>query len=217
MTINLEHIRDRNPIEDLVNEKVSLRKTGSRFIGIEHDSLVVTPKTGFYFWNSKNEHGDVFDFVGRYHLNYGSSWDSHDSDRFMEAVRFLAKRAGIRIDDNPAFHKSAGWSFRQLVTRLHEALLSHPPALNYASKARGWSLSNIRASRLGYMPADKRPLLTDLNLPDSWRSVIQRFPAGMLVYLHLQDRKLVYLSGRSIEGKRHYNAHSALTKALTWN
>jgi len=205
MTIDLDHIRERSPIEDLVNEKFTLRKTGARFVGTEHDSLVVTPKTGFYFWNSRGEHGDVFDFVGRYHLNYGSAWDSRDPTRFMEAVRYLAKRAGIEIEEEGAFHKSVGWSFRQLVARLHEALLNHPSALNYATKTRGWSLPNIRASSLGFMPSDKSALLSDLNLPDSWRLTVQKFPADMLVYLHLHNGRLVYLSGRSIEGKRHYN------------
>ena len=55
------------------------------------------------------------------------------------------------------------------------------------------------------MPADKSQLLDGLHLPERWRAVIERFPAGMLVYVHLQQGRLTYLSGRSIEGKRHYN------------
>ncbi len=55
------------------------------------------------------------------------------------------------------------------------------------------------------MPSDKRPLLEGLNLSDSWRSIIHKFPAGMLVYVHLDKGCLTYLSGRSIEGKKHYN------------
>jgi DNA primase len=50
MSIDLEHIRSRSPIEEVVNEKYSLKKQGSRFVGIEHDSLVVTLRSGFYFW-----------------------------------------------------------------------------------------------------------------------------------------------------------------------
>lgn len=55
MALDLEQIRSLNPIEDVVAEKFPLRKSGSRFIGIEHDSLVVVPNTGFYFWNSRGE------------------------------------------------------------------------------------------------------------------------------------------------------------------
>ncbi len=50
MTLDLEQIRSHNPIEDVVAEKFALKKSGSRFVGIEHDSLVVVPNTGFYFW-----------------------------------------------------------------------------------------------------------------------------------------------------------------------
>jgi len=64
MSIDLEEIRSRNSIETIVGERFPLRKSGSRFVGVEHDSLVVVPNTGMYFWNSKGEHGDVFDFVG---------------------------------------------------------------------------------------------------------------------------------------------------------
>jgi hypothetical protein len=88
---------------------------------------------------------------------------------------------------------------------LHDALLTSQTALAYPTTQRGWQLSTVKAARLGFMPYDKRPLLADLNLPDKWKAVIQRFPAGMLVYLHFENGRLTYLSGRSIEGKQHYN------------
>jgi hypothetical protein len=55
------------------------------------------------------------------------------------------------------------------------------------------------------MPQDKRSLLADLNLSDNWRTVIQKFPPNMVVYIHTEQGRLTYLSGRSIEGKKHYN------------
>lgn len=205
MSIDLEHIRSRNPIEEVVHEKFSLKKQGNRFVGIEHDSLVVTPRTAFYFWNSRGEYGDVFDFVGRYHLGYGSGWNNRDAAQFVEAVKFLAQRAGITIEDDKEFRRSHAWAERQLVARLHETLLKHKPALEYATKTRGWQLATVRAARLGFMPADKRPLVADLNLSDTWRKVIRDFPGDMLVYTHLDQGRLVYLSGRSISTKKHYN------------
>ncbi|MEQ8677157.1 MAG: CHC2 zinc finger domain-containing protein [Aggregatilineales bacterium] len=205
MSFDLEHIRSRNPIEDVISEKFSLKKSGSRFIGTEHDSLVVIPQSGMYFWNSRNEHGDVFDFVGRYHLNYGSGWNNRDSAQFMEAVEHLARRAGINIERNADFRQTPAWAERQLVQRLHEALLNTLPALSYATKQRGWDMQTIRLAKIGFMPQDKRPLLDGLNLSDTWRNVIHKFPAGMLVYIHLSNGRLTYLSGRSIEGKKHYN------------
>ena len=44
-----------------------------------------------------------------------------------------------------------------------------------------------------------------LNLSDTWRSVVNKFPPEMLVYVHLDKGRLAYLSGRSVAGKKHYN------------
>ena len=205
MSIDLEQIRSANPIEQVVGEKFTLKRQGTRFVGVEHDSLVVTPQTGQYFWNSRGEYGDAFDFVGRHLLNYGPSWNNRDAAMFLEAVRYLAQRTGIDIETENDFHKSSAWAERQLVQRLHEALLITSAALEYATQTRGWQLTTVRSARLGFMPQDKRTLLADLNLPDKWRIVVSKFPAGMLVYIHLERGRLVYLSGRSIVGKQHYN------------
>jgi DNA primase len=204
MSFDLEHLRARNPIEEVVAEKFALKKSGSRFIGVEHDSLVVVPNTGFYFWNSRGEQGDVFDFVGRHLVSLGA-WNNRDTTQFMEVVRFLAQRAGITLEENINFKQSSVWAERQLVQRLHEALLNTSAALAYVTEKRGWQSSTIKAARLGYMPQDKRPLLADLNVSDNWRTVIQKFPPNMIVYIHMQRGRLTYLSGRSIEGKKHYN------------
>ncbi len=205
MTIDLEHMRSRNPIEEVIAEKFALKKSGSRFIGVEHDSLVVTPANELYFWNSRGEHGDVFDFAGRYLLPYGNSWNNRDATQFVEVVEYLARRGGITIERGTDFRQTAGWAERQLIQRLHDALLNTPPALSYAMKVRGWDVQTIRLAKLGFMPSDKRPLLDGLNLSDTWRSVIHKFPVGMLVYVHLEKGRLTYLSGRSTEGKKHYN------------
>ena len=93
MAFDLEQIRARNPIEDVVNEKFALKKSGTRYIGVKHDSLVVIPHTGFYFWNSRGEHGDVFDFVGR-HIWGNAGWNNRNPDQFMESVRWPAGRGG---------------------------------------------------------------------------------------------------------------------------
>ena len=204
MSLDLEQIRARNPIEEVVAEKFALKKMGSRYIGVEHDSLVVVPNTGFYFWNSRGEHGDVFDFVGRHILTSGA-WNNRDAGQFMETVRYLAQRAGISLDETGQFKKSPAWVERQLIQRLHDALMNSPTALAYPTQKRGWQTTTIKAARLGFMPYDKRPLMADLTLPDKWSAVINKFPSGMLVYIHLEQGRLTYLSGRSIDGKKHYN------------
>ncbi|HEX3050478.1 MAG TPA: toprim domain-containing protein, partial [Aggregatilineaceae bacterium] len=199
MTIDLELIRSRNPIEDIVGETFPLKKIGKRFIGVEHDSLVVIPQTGFYFWNSQGQKGDVFDFVARHVLR------NQGSDHFLESVRWLAQRANLPFADYSDLCQSPAYAERQLIQRLHEVLFNTPAALRYVTEQRGWQHSTIQAARLGYMPRDKRKLLTGLSLSEKWSMVIQKFPPEMIVYVHLVKGRLMYLSGRSIEGKKHYN------------
>src|SRR3954451_23567842 len=105
MNIDLEQIRSANPIEVVVGEKFPLRRSGVRFVGVEHDSLVVTSQTGFYFWNSRDEHGGVFDFVGRHLIGYDQHWNNRDPTQFLEAVRYLAERAGIAIETPSDFQR----------------------------------------------------------------------------------------------------------------
>jgi hypothetical protein len=204
MAIDLEIIRSRNPIENMVGEKFPLKKSGTRYIGVEHDSLVVIPNTGFYFWNSRGEHGDVFDFVGRHILGDGS-WNNHNPDQFMESVRWLAQRANVPLESSAEFRRSTAWAERQLIERLHKTLLNTPHALTYVMEKRGWQLTTIQAARLGYMPEDRHRLIADLNLPEQWRAVVLGFPPDMIIYVHQQGGCLKYLSGRAISKKRHYN------------
>ena len=205
MSIDLELIRARTPLETLIGEHFKLRKQGSRYVGVEHDSLVVTPQTGFYFWNSRGEHGDVFDFAGRHLLGYADSWNNRDIAMFKAVVQCLAQRAGIPYETDGDKQDSPQWAERELVARLHEALLNTPTALQYAADIRGWSLETIRAAQLGFMPVDKNQLFEGLHLPERWCAAVKHFPAGMLVYVHRQHGRLTYLSGRSIVDKRHYN------------
>jgi hypothetical protein len=65
--------------------------------------------------------------------------------------------------------------------------LDIPAALAYVTEKRGWQLCTVKAARLGYMPQDKRPLLADLNLSDNWRTVFQKFPPNMIVYVHTEQ------------------------------
>ena len=83
--------------------------------------------------------------------------------------------------------------------------MNTPAALDYATQTRGWRLDTVHAARLGFMPRNRRRLLDGLTLPARWRETVEHFPADMLVYPHFEAGRLTYLSGRSVEGKRHYN------------
>ncbi|MCI0555028.1 MAG: CHC2 zinc finger domain-containing protein, partial [Anaerolineae bacterium] len=73
MSIDLDEIRSSNPIEAIISEKYKLKKATRNFKAEEHDSLVVFPATQSYYWFSRDEGGDVFDWVGREVLGYGSA------------------------------------------------------------------------------------------------------------------------------------------------
>lgn len=163
MAFDLEYIRAQSPIEDIAGQKFALKKSGTHYIGREHDSFVVNPRTGWYHWNSRDEHGDVFDFVGRYVLGHGTSWNSRDPELFMAAVRYLAERSGIRIESQEQLQQSPTWNERQLIKRLQQALQDNDDALAYA-RGRGWSERLIDMEKLGFMPANKVALLKDLHL-----------------------------------------------------
>ncbi len=202
--IDLAEIRARSRIEEVVQEKFPLKKSGSHLIGMEHDSLVVNPRTGWYHWNSRDEHGDVFDFV-IHHALPGGGGSSRDAGVFLEAVRYLAERAGLPMASSAEVKQSPAWNERELMRRLEEALYKEDAALQYAIRTRGWSQATLRRERLGFMPPDKKSLLAGLTLPGKWFKVIHAFPPGMLVYIHREQGQLAYLSGRSIKEKRHYN------------
>ncbi len=92
-TISL--IRDRTDIIAVVSESVpSLKKRGRRFVGLcpfhkeRTPSFHVNPDTGLYHCFGCKESGDSFTFLERI-----------EGYAFIEAVRALAERAGITIEE----------------------------------------------------------------------------------------------------------------------
>ena len=88
-------VRDRTDIVAVVSESVpSLKKRGRRFQGLcpfhkeKTPSFHVNPDAGVYHCFGCKESGDVFTFLMR-----------ADGYTFHEAVRALAERAGIPIEE----------------------------------------------------------------------------------------------------------------------
>jgi DNA primase len=88
-------VRDRTDLAAVVSESVpSLKKRGRRFVGLcpfhkeKTPSFHVNPDTGLYHCFGCKESGDVFGFLERV-----------EGYTFVEAVRALAERAGIPIDE----------------------------------------------------------------------------------------------------------------------
>lgn len=158
----IERVRLANPIQDVIGERVQLKKAGKSLKGLcpfHHEktpSFFVAPDKGFYHCFSCHKGGNVFQFLMEY-----------EGLTFGEAVEALARRAGIALEegggDGGREEQLARW--RAQVQRLYEVcqfaqqwfereLLAGErgkEAREYLEK-RGVSEAAIRAFRLGYAP-----------------------------------------------------------------
>jgi DNA primase len=93
----IERVKASVPIEDLVGEFVTLRKTGQNYSGLcpfhteKTPSFTVSPSKGIFHCFGCSTGGNVFSFLMK--INNIS---------FPESVRFLAARAGIAIPEDGA-------------------------------------------------------------------------------------------------------------------
>jgi len=89
---DIETVRERARIEDVIGEHVTLRRTGADLVGLcpFHDektpSMHVTPSRGFYYCFGCGVGGNVFDFIMRI-----------DNLSFAEAVQQLADKTGVTL------------------------------------------------------------------------------------------------------------------------
>ena len=87
----LDEIKNRLKVSTVVSKTVSLKKRGKEFVGLspfkneKTPSFTVNDEKEFYHCFSSGEHGNIFDFIIKTE-NLG----------FGEAVKFLAKKAGLK-------------------------------------------------------------------------------------------------------------------------
>ncbi|HXX68267.1 MAG TPA: DNA primase [Polyangiaceae bacterium] len=162
-TISL--VRDRTDIVAVITESVpSLKKRGRRFVGLcpfhkeKTPSFHVNPDVGLYHCFGCKESGDAFRFLERV-----------EGYTFAEAVRALAERAGIPIEedrsapsvDDAQRHKKerdALYAAMQIAATWYESQLREHPQRSFAIgelARRGVDPSSDAAKefRLGYAPS----------------------------------------------------------------
>lgn len=86
----VDKVKQANPLASVIEEsgtEFHLAYHSGHIRGAEHDSLTVTEERGLYNWFSRNEGGDVFNWV----MARNPGMD------FMAAVAHLAKRAGMEM------------------------------------------------------------------------------------------------------------------------
>jgi len=147
-------------------------------------------------------HGDCFAWVMR-----------RDDVDFRTALDELARRAGIPSprwtpEEEKAAQERRVFEDALAVAAQHfvHCLQDSTAGLAYAHE-RGWSDETIRAEGLGYANGGPLP---DLGHERARRmaEALNRWAGrvgGAVVYVHREGGRVVYLTGRSIEGKHHYN------------
>lgn len=159
----IEEILYRTDIEELIGSYVTLRRTGSNLSGLcpfhseKTPSFSVSPAKKFFYCFGCGAGGDVITFVMKMeNLDY------------VQAVEFLARRAGITIPENdnaPAgMRRNRVYEMNLEAARFFRNCLYDPKygkeGLDYLKNNRQLSDSTIKHFGLGFSPNDFG-LLTD--------------------------------------------------------
>ena len=222
----IEQIKDQVSIVDLV-ERAGLTVVGhgQRRRTEEHPSLSLYLDENSWYWFSQGKGGSVFDWwMDQHHCDFGT------------ALGELARIAGVTLrpltpERQAALDQErAGRQVLELAAgAYHRALVNHPQARagrDYCN-ARGWTAATMEACRLGFVlprsfdsAPDGRSAQDDRSLSAILRDAgllehplakaVLSIPPESLVYPHLVGGQVVYLSARSVVGKRHYNLPAEL-------
>src|SRR5271157_171909 len=154
----IDEIKSRIDIVDLVSESVKLRRTGKNYAGLcpfhneKTASFIVSPdRQTWRCFGQCNEGGDIFSFVMK-----KEGWD------FAEALRFLADRAGVKLEAFTPRKQEEKEEHDRLRGLLEEAVLFYrhqltatadgKPALEYLHEKRHLTDPTLEAFGLGYAP-----------------------------------------------------------------
>lgn len=157
----LQDLRVRSDITDIASSYINLKRQGRNLVGLcpfhgeKTPSFNIYPETGSFYCFGCGAGGDVITFIKRIeNLDY------------IEAVRFLAQRAGIDMPENSydaglsnlrkriyeANREAGRFFYRQLYTKQGEQALSY-------LRGRALSEQTIRHFGLGYSPPSRFALV----------------------------------------------------------
>ncbi len=210
-------VKSRLNIVDVIGETVQLKKAGTTFKGLcpfhgeKTPSFTVTPARDSWKCFGCGLGGDVFSFVMQ-----------RDSIAFPEALKNLANKAGVEIDERTKREDAHRARLRDIletsIAFYHQVLTATrmgAPALDYL-RARGFTDATIEAAQLGWAPdgwdtmsrrlVEKRQIradeLVEVGLASPGRSasrgvgVIDRFRGRVLFPIRDQNGAAVGLGGR---------------------
>ncbi len=160
----IQELKSRCSIADVISSYVTLKKSGRTLMGLcpfhneKSPSFSVSPENGFYHCFGCGVGGDVISFIRRIeNLDY------------VEAVRFLAQRAGLSVpeenyNEGLAALKTRIYEANREAARFYHKQLYSPEgqeALEYL-RGRGLTEKTIIHFGLGYSPKSRFELVNHL-------------------------------------------------------
>ena len=176
----IDELIARNPIEDVVGQYVSLKRSGGNLFGLcpfhgeKTASFSVAPEKGIYYCFGCHKGGGAVNFMMEI-----------EGLSYPDAVRALAKRAGMEVPEDEQYQsryrqQERLWALMKEAGRFFHAQL-HSPAgaagLAYIQK-RGLSKSILTQFGVGYAP-------------DSWNALVDAMRKKGYTDQELRDADLV--------------------------
>ena len=176
----------RNPIEDVVGQYVSLKRSGGNLFGLcpfhgeKTASFSVSPDKGIYYCFGCHKGGGAINFIMEI-----------EGLSYPDAVRSLAKRVGMEVPEDEQYQsryrqQERLWALHKEAARFFHSQLYAPvgrPALEYAL-GRGMSKAVLTTFGVGYAP-------------DSWDSLVKAMKAKGYTEQELKDSGLVTISQKN--------------------
>ena len=182
----IDELVARNPIEDVVGQRVNLKRSGSNLFGLcpfhgeKTASFSVNPDKGIYYCFGCHKGGGVINFQMEV-----------EGLSYPDAVRALAKRVGMEVPEDEQYQsryraQERLWALHKEAARFFHSQLYAPvgkAALEYAL-GRGMSKAILTTFGVGYAP-------------DSWDSMVKAMKAKGYTEQELKDSGLVTVSQKN--------------------
>ena len=182
----IDELVNRNPIEDVVGQYVSLRRSGSNLFGLcpfhgeKTASFSVAPDKGMYYCFGCHKGGGVINFQMEV-----------EGLSYPDAVRALAKRVGMEVPEDEQYQsryrqQERLWALHKEAARFYHSKLMAPEgkdALQYAL-GRGMPKSVLINFGIGYAP-------------DTWTSLVDTLRKKGYSDEELRESGLVTISKKN--------------------
>ena len=182
----IDELTARNPIEDVVGQYVTLKRSGSNLFGLcpfhgeKTPSFSVAPDKGIYYCFGCHKGGGVINFMMEI-----------EGLSYPDAVRALAKRVGMEVPEDEQYQsryrqQERLWALSKEAARFFNRQLYLPPGaqgLAYAQK-RGMPKSTLIRFGIGFAP-------------DSWTSLCDAMREKGYTDQELKDSGLASVSQKN--------------------